>query len=410
MSPIARITRRDGWSFVAGVPLLIALFLWASPATACPFCAKLGKTLSDMVADADWVAAGRLSGSRRISDAGADQPDAVTEMVVTTVIKSHPSAKGKESVTLARFFARAQGDPVDYLIFAEIVDGRIDPFRAIPTDSTSLARYLAKSARLSADAPSDRLGALFPYLNDKDPRISEDAYKEYSKAPFHVVRAAAKHYDSDRLIEWLRDPATPAYRIGLFGLLTGAAGRAEDADLLRAMITEPRLRPADGIDGLLGGYSLLRPREGADLVLELLNDSEAGFKMRYLALLAFRFVRTDVPGLDRDTLLERLAGALEIPELCDLVVDELRKARAWDRLDRILSLYGKTGFDRPVIQRTVVRFAVQCPLPKAKRFVARIEADNPKLITDVRENLRFEKTLETQSGTKGARRNKSPNP
>jgi hypothetical protein len=341
-----------------------------------------------------------LSHARKVVDPAPGQPDELTDIAFKQIMKGHPAIESHTNGTLIKFFARAQDRPVDYVVFAEVVDGRLDPFRAIPVaaEAKELVDYLAASARHVKSAPAEKFAYFFQFLNHPDVRMSEDAYKEFSKASFDVVSKAASAYDPDRLRQWIRDPNAPAYRIGLFGLLLGIHGRAQDADFLMELVSNPRSRPAEGIDGLMAGLILLRPKEGLDQVLTVINDATAGFKLRYSALLALRFALAKAPGVDHDAAIDRLATALDHVELCDVVIDDLRRQKAWDRLERILSLYDTPSFNIPVIQRTVLRFALECPAEKSKAFVERIRAADAKMVQEVEASLRFDKELQSQFG------------
>lgn len=377
----------------------------ATSAPGCPFCAKMGKTYSDTMAEASLVVWGELSDSRVIPDASADQAQASTRMKLRQVVKDHPLLAGKADLTLASYVPRAQKRTVSDVVFAEVVDGRVEPFRSIPAEPKTassgdavpeLVAYLAKAARLAGAKPADRLGYFAGYLAHPDPNISEDAYKEFAKAPYADVVAAKAAYRPDELIRWIRDPATPAYRIGLFGVLLGISGRPQDATVLRAIVSSPADRPYDGVDGLMAGYCLLDPKNAPDEVFKVLLNPTAGFRLRYAALEAIRFALAEIPSLDKPTLLDRLSEALAMPELADLVIDELRKNEAWSHLDQILELRHTTGFDLPVIQRTIVRFALACPHPKAKAFIEQLRADDPQMVAEVEESLRFEQQIQEQ--------------
>jgi hypothetical protein len=53
-------------------------------------------------------------------------------------------------------------------------------------------------------------------------------------------------------------------------------------------------------------------------------------------------------------------------------------------------MHGKVGFGAPVIRRTVLRFALQCPLPAAKTLVVLERARDPEWVSDTEELLALE--------------------
>ncbi|MGL5097432.1 MAG: hypothetical protein ACRDD1_17730, partial [Planctomycetia bacterium] len=193
----------------------------------------------------------------------------------------------------------------------------------------------------------------------------------------------------------------PTFRIGLYGFLVGACGRKSDAPALRAIIESPVDRPLTGLDGLMGGYCLLEPTIGPTYVLDVLTDPKQPFNTRYAALRTVRFLLTDLPSVDRKQLFDRMAAGLQINDMSDLVMDELRKNKQWGSLDAILALYDKQGFELQVVRRAILRFALQCPEPKAKAFMEKAKAANPQLVADVEEILKFEDSLATPPSAPG---------
>ena len=51
------------------------------------------------------------------------------------------------------------------------------------------------------------------------------------------------------------------------------------------------------------------------------------------------------------------------------LLEDLRKWNRWEVCDRILGLYGKKSHDIPIVKRSIIRYALSCPAPKAKEFV-----------------------------------------
>lgn len=382
--------------FLSGYVLAALALLVLTPTrmVACPFCSNMGKTLSENVAEAGVVVYARLSNARQVPGADADTPGEATDMTVLRVIKDNPILAGKKVHVLPRFIGAAEKDAVDYLVFAEVVKGAIDPYRGMPVDDPTFVDYLAGAVKMAKAEPKEKLAFFFRYLDHKDENISGDAYKEFASAPYQDVVLAAKSYDPAKLVGWIRDKNTPSYRMGLFGCLLGVCGRPEDARLLRSIIEDPATRPLTGIDGLMGGYCTLDPKEGPAFVLGALTDPKNDFNFRYAALRTTRFLLTDAAGIDRDAIFRGLTKAVLIPDVSDLVIDELRKHKVWSAADVVLSIYGKSDYDLQVVRRAVIRFALKCPDPKCAAFIAQLRKDDPQLVADVEEILRFEESQE----------------
>ena len=88
--------------------------------------------------------------------------------------------------------------------------------------------------------PGERLKFFFNYLDNADPEICMDAFKEFANADYKDYRDMAKDLPADKLAGWLRDPNTPGFRVGLYGSLLGHCGKDEHAKLLRSLARRPR--------------------------------------------------------------------------------------------------------------------------------------------------------------------------
>ena len=376
--------------------LLLGPFVSVGPA--CPFCSNMGKTLAENIGEAGLVVSGTLSNAKLIPDAPVGQPDGSTDFAIDVVVKSHPLIAGKKKIQLPRYIPAAAKGSVDYLVFAEVIDGRIDPYRGMPVDSKAFVQYLAGAVKQKNAKAKDRLGYFFKYLGDPDINISGDAYKEFAAAPYKDVLTAAKSYDPVLLAAWLQDKKTPSYRVGLYGLLLGAVGEAPYAEVLRHIIDNDDSRPLTGVDGLMGGYCVLDPKKGPDYVLGVLGDPKRDFNFRYSALRTVRFILGEMPDLDRKKVFAGMAKAIHIPDISDLIIDELRKNQQWGPLDEILALYGAKKYDLQVIRRAIVRYALKCPDATANRFIADRREENPQFVADVEEILKFEEAQQVQLG------------
>lgn len=383
-----RRNKRAAARWRVGPVLLAALLsLAAPPASACPFCARLGKSLADAVAEADLVIEGTLEPAQL--EAGTR---GTTPVRVLRVIKSPTPLTVGAVVTLARYVAASGSGRARRIVFGHWSEGQIDPYRVIAVTDERLGEYLAGAVDAESLPPRERLGYFFHFLEDADPDIAEDAYKEFAKAPFRSVRAARAHYQADRLLGWIADPATPPYRIGLYGLLVGCAGRGSDEGRLAAWIDSEEERFRVGLDGLLAGAALLDPRGGTKRILDILADGKEPFPRRLAAASAVRFLLEEVPQIERGAIAQRLVDALAIEDSADLLVDQLRRAEAFALTDRILALAGEGKATRPApLERALVRFALAAgDQAAAKQFLARIQVARPTWIAEETQNLAFE--------------------
>ena len=83
--------------------------------------------------------------------------------------------------------------------------------------------------------------------------------------------------------------------------------------------------------------------------------------------------------------------ALARNDLADLVIEDMRRWQDWDLTPSVLALFGKKGFDAPIMRRAIVRYALSCPRDEAKRLIADLKTKDPQLIDEIQETLDFEK-------------------
>lgn len=358
----------------------------------CPFCSSMGgKTLVEDVGEASLVLHGTLANAK------PGDPEGSTDFVVQTVIKDHSIIEGKKTVVLPRYIPLPDKKNQEFIAFVAVIDNKLDLYRLIQVDEQGYLDYLLgamKSTKLSAP---QRLAFYFNFLESKISDVSTDAYKEFSAAPFADVKAAAKNYDPDKLLAWIQAKDTQGYKLGLYGCLMGVCGRPQDALALKKLLTGPAdRRPLTGVDGIMGGYCMLDPKDGVPFVLQSLSDEKLDFNFRYAALRTVRFILQDMPQVDKKTVFDGMAKAITTPDIADLVIDEFRQHKIWTPAETVLSLYDKPDYSLSVVKRAIIRFALKCPDPKATEFIAKLRKTDPVLVGDVEEILRFEEMQRQQ--------------
>jgi hypothetical protein len=176
--------------------------------------------------------------------------------------------------------------------------------------------------------------------------------------------------------------------------MLGHCGKDDHAKLLRQMLDDPQKRLTSGVDGILAGYTMLKPKEGWEYSRDVLKDPSKDFMFRYAALRAARFFwefRPDI--VDKNAVVDATALLLDQNDIADLAIEDLRKWKSWELLDRILPFYTAKTHDLPIMRRAILRYALQCPGPKAAAFVDGIRAKDPELVKDVEELLKLESTV-----------------
>ncbi len=390
-------------------PLVIALpalVLLISSAPACPFCGMQGPTLTGEVAQAKLVLYGQLTNAKEQANG-----DGTTDLVVENVIKNELAGKKddplrdnkaeKRTVRLDRYLPPlGEGDKYRYLIYCDYFRGKIDPYRVVPVKDADMAKYLLGALEHKDESISKRLRFFFDYLDSLDLEISNDAYKEFGNADYKDYKDMAKELPAERVAGWLKDEKTPAFRYGLYASMLGHCGKAEHAALLRKMLDDPAKRLGSGVDGMLAGYVMLKPKEGWEYTCDILKDGKKEFMVRYAALRAVRFLWDSRPDLvSQKELKEGVGVLLDQSDIADLAIDDLRKRQCWDMTDRVLGLTKSKSYEIPIVRRAILRFALGCK-DKNKAAASYVDEQRKKdaqMVADAEELLKLEQMPATTS-------------
>jgi hypothetical protein len=308
------------------------------------------------------------------------------------VLKNHEILGKQKMIVLPRYVPSDKNAKTKFLIFCDVFKGKIDPYRGIPVAADSdIVKYLQGALAVKDKPIAERLKFFFDFLDNKDTEISNDAYKEFGNADYKDYKGMAGHLPADKIAAWLEDPNTPAFRYGLYASMLGHCGQDRHADLLRKVLDDPQKRVSSGVDGMLAGYTLLRPKEGWTYTRAVLKDPQKEFMLRYAALRAVRFFWDSRPDVvERKDLADAVALLLDQGDIADLAIEDLRKWSQWTMTERVLRLYGQKSHDVPIVKRSIVRFALSSPDPKAKAFIDEQRKRDPEMIKDAEELLRLE--------------------
>jgi hypothetical protein len=329
---------------------------------------------------------------------GNGEGGGTTDLAIEAVIKKHEILGDQKKITLPRYIPPAEkGAKVKFLVFCDVFKGAIDPYRGVPVAADSdMVKYLQGALANKDKRIGDRLRFYFDYLDNKEPEISNDAYKEFGNADYKDYQEMAKHLPAAKIVKWLEDPETPAFRYGLYASMLGHCGSAKDALVLRKMLDDPAKRTGSGVDGILAGYIMLAPTEGTDLIRSIMKDTQADFMYRYAALRAARFIWDARPDLaSKGKLTASVEQLLPQADIADLAIEDLRKWAKWDAADQVFALKGLKSHDVPIIKRSILRYALSCPGPKAAAIVAEWRKSDAETVKDMEELLKLEAGTKT---------------
>jgi hypothetical protein len=368
-------------------PVVLMFLAVVSPAAACSICGGLQNrsTLRQDLGQARLVLYGTLANPRLAGNAGT------TDLHVETVLKDDPFRADKTVVELPRFVPVDPKNPQRFLVFCDIVNNRLDPYRGVPVPSAAVVAYLKGAQARDGKNPADALRYFFDYLDHRDPEVAADAYLEFARASDREVGEVARTLPAERLRRLVQDPTTPADRLGLFGFLLGACGGGQDAALLEGMLNRPTHRTVTALNGLLAGYIQLRPRDGWEWARQALVDEKRPLPERLAVLGTLRFYHGWKGEETRRDILRGLDVLIPQGDFADLAAEDLRRWGWWDLTPRVLAQYGKPSHAAPIVRRALLRYALCCPREEARRLVADVRSRDPELVREVEESLQFEK-------------------
>jgi hypothetical protein len=373
--------------FVALSVALAWAFLSAPTVSSCPFCQEeRGPTLLADFKTAEMVLLGTFTNAKP----GGGLEDGTSDFVIERVFKSHDFIAKKKVIEKVPRYMPSKSK---FLIFCDVYKGVLDPWKGIEVQSNveELVRYIDGALKVKDRPLGERLRYCFDFLNSGELDVAMDAYREFARADYKDYRDMARKLPAATLAGWLRDAKTPSYRYGLYASLLGHCGGPADAKLLRSMLDDPQQRLGSGVDGMLAGYLMLQPKEGWSYLNSLLKDERLDFLMRYAALRTVRFyweTRTDV--YDKKDLVRAICLAMNQQDMSDFAIEDLRKWACWDVADQVIGLFGQKTHDVPIIRRAILRYALSCPTPNAKAFVAQQRKMNREWVEETWELLRLE--------------------
>jgi hypothetical protein len=316
-----------------------------------------------------------------------------TDLRINEVLRSDPALEGKKVIPVERYLPIDDPKhPPRYLVFCDLFKGKFDPFRGVPLKSADSVEYARKVMKLDPKDITGNLLFFFRYLDSAEVEIGRDAFLEFAKASDQDIAHVAGKLDPTKLHRWLKDPKTPPERLSVYALLLGACGSEADARFLHSLLEDTNERTVNAYDGILGGYIHLRPREGWDLAYAILRDSRKSLPIRLAVARSVSFFHGARPKESRDSVLKCLDAMIAQGELADIAVEDLRRWQIHDRTRDILGLYGKKGYDAPLMQRAIVRYALSCKDDaSARAFLDERRRAEPDLVKEVEESLQFEK-------------------
>jgi len=384
----------DRWRLL--LPAVAALL--AAPPCPAPACSLCGNALQQTPTLRQEAA---QPSARLILYGPIDNPrgSTTTTLTIEAVLRPDPILAGRKELDLGRYLPVSDPkNPPRFLVFCDVNKDKIDAYRGVPIRSAEGLDYVKKALALDPKDPGGNLDFSFRYLEHPDKEVATDAFLEFLRANDRQLGQVSSKLSPEKLRGWLKDPQTPAERLSLYAFLLGGCGGDADADFLREALVgagspdhAPAERTINAYDGYLGGYIHLRPREGWDLTVSVLRDGRKPQLMRLAVVRTVRMYYGWRPKESHDDVLKCLTAMVAQGDLADLAIESLRRWKMWDLTPDVLALYGRKGFDAPILKRAIIRYALCCDDEASKQFAADRRTAEPEVVREVEESLQFEK-------------------
>src|SRR5262245_32070848 len=368
--------------------VLLLVLAGSSATSACTLCDPGNQKLQTFRQEArtsKFVVVGTLSNPRLVGDQG------YTDLNIEHVLKDDPALGGKKSITLPRWTPVDPKRPPRVLVFFDVYDGKLDPFRGVTLRGLAAAEYLRGGLELD---DRDRVASLlyyFRHLDSPDPDVAADAFLEFAKASDREIGAVGPKLDPAKVRKLLADPKTPPDRLGVFAFLLGACGTKADAETLVALVTKTEERTSAALGGAMGGLIEMRPEDGWKRAVAMLDDPKRPYQDKLAVLGTLRFFHGYKPAQYRRPILAGMSAVVSRGDMADMAIEDLRRWKWWDLTRHVLAQYKQPTHAAPLVKNAILRYALTCPDADAAAFVKTVRASDPMLVRDVEESLEFER-------------------
>lgn len=363
----------------AGVPA-------AGVLQACPFCDAPDVTLSQQLQQSDVAVLVQWVDGKPL-DRETGFPGSTTYEVIDLLHDSSGTLKKGGQIQIERYRAGQAGN-----LFVMLGSFTTQIEWGSPIEVTETSYNYMKQAPTSEATKDERLTYFIRFLEFPDRLVGDDAYAEFAGAPYKDVVGVKEHMSREKLRQWIADPATPVSRLGLYGLMLGLCGNAEDAEFLKERILAPSQDFRIGIEGIMAGYILMAGEPALDLLdQEKLKDKSEPFSEHVAVMQALRFLWTDGGGRIPPERLRKSMRLLLDSDVADLAINDLTRWEDWDVASELAERYYSKAYDVSFIKRNIIRFMmaavdstpqgaehVPAYAAKAQDFLKKVEQEDPE--------------------------------
>src|SRR5262245_54495186 len=157
-----------------------------APALPCTLCGagnpQDSQTLRQSAASAKLIIYGVLANPRPAKGDDGPAGKGTTDLKIERVLKSDPWLGNKKVVEINRYIPVDPKAPPKFLVFCDILNNQLDPYRGVPVKAAALVEYVKGAIAVDAKNSTKSLLYFFDYLDSADQTVATDAYLEFAKA------------------------------------------------------------------------------------------------------------------------------------------------------------------------------------------------------------------------------------
>jgi hypothetical protein len=339
----------------------------------CPFCTALKPTLTEEIEATDAVVFAKVLGPGALTEDGFDRK---LRLQVSQILKGKSFvAENDEFETIAP----ATLEPGQECLVMGVLTDRM--MWSTPMKLSERSReYVLAVQTLPLEGP-ERVKFFLNYLEDSESFMAFDAYDEFARAPYEVVKAIKADMNRDNLLKWVQDPEVSINRKRLYFTLIGVCGLPEDLPLLERLITSPEKRDRAALDSLIACYLTLSGADGVKLIEDrFLRDKDAEYVDTYAAVAALRFHGTESDVIPVPRIVEAVRLLLDRPEVADLVIADLARWKDWTVTDRLVEMFKNANDKTQWVRVPIVHFLRVNPDPAAKAKIEELRVVDPQSV------------------------------
>lgn len=355
-----------------------------SPLFACSFCESGGPTLSQEIARADVVvvvisrpadAAEKVPNPAEKHDGVPGDDDVRPREVRFQIVRF---VKDMPGVQRGDEFPLTVTQPIDgtkrYLLFG-FGKPPLIAWDSPKEVADAAVQYLVDS-RWAAAEGSARLAFFLPHLSSPEKLVREDAYREFAKTPYKIVKELRGKLDREQLLSLVQNADVTSKLRRLYFTLLGMCGQADDAPLVYSLLERDERPFSESRDALIACYLSLAGAPGLTTIqTRYLTNTQANPRDTSAVLPALRFHMTEEQHLSRDQILTAAHQVLDRPELADHIIPDLIAWEDWTVADKLVKLF-KTADQTTAgaIRHQVIHYLKARPYPDSPMLIEELRA------------------------------------